>query len=113
MSMRGLQEHWDVSRGLAAWREILVEGGWAAPTWPEEYYGRNFSIEQAGAVNQAFDDHGAVGVAQGGPGRLASHTILVHGTDAQKKKYLRPILTGEASWCQLFSEPVVGLIWPD
>ncbi len=103
-----LQEHWDVSRGLAAWREILVEGGWAAPTWPEEYYGRNFSIEQAGAVNQAFDDHGAVGVAQGGPGRLASHTILVHGTDAQKKKYLRPILTGEASWCQLFSEPGSG-----
>ncbi|NKB99949.1 MAG: acyl-CoA dehydrogenase [Pseudomonadales bacterium] len=103
-----LRENWDPERGLAAWREILVEGGWAAPTWPEEYYGRNFSIEQAGAVNQAFDDHGAVGVAQGGPGRLASHTILVHGTDAQKKKYLRPILTGQASWCQLFSEPGSG-----
>jgi alkylation response protein AidB-like acyl-CoA dehydrogenase len=103
-----LTENWHPSQGLAAWREVLVEGGWAAPTWPEEYYGRNFSLDQTDAVNQAFDDHGTVGVAQAGPGRLASHTILVHGTDAQKKKYLRPILTGEASWCQLFSEPGSG-----
>jgi alkylation response protein AidB-like acyl-CoA dehydrogenase len=103
-----LQRNWDPSSGLEAWRERLVEGGWAAPSWPVEYYGRNFSEEQASAVAQAFDDHGALGVAQAGTGRLASHTILVHGNDTQKKQYLRPILTGEASWCQLFSEPGSG-----
>ncbi|MEM7097321.1 MAG: acyl-CoA dehydrogenase family protein [Pseudomonadota bacterium] len=103
-----LDKHWREDRSLVEWREILVEGGWAAPTWPEEYYGRNFSGAQAGAVADAFAEKGAVGVAQGGPGRLASHTILVHGNKAQKDKYLRPILTGEHAWCQLFSEPGSG-----
>ena len=103
-----LQEHWRADRALTEWREILVEGGWAAPSWPVEYYGRNYSSSQAAAVAQVFAEIGAVGVAQGGPGKLASHTILVHGTNAQKEKYLRPILTGEHSWCQLFSEPGSG-----
>jgi len=103
-----LQANWSPDLDLKAWREILVEGGWAAPAWPEEYFGRNFSAEQAAAVAEVFDSHGAVGVAQGGPGRLASHTILVHGNKAQKDRYLRPILTGEHAWCQLFSEPGSG-----
>ena len=103
-----LRANWDPKRSLAEWREILVEGGWAAPSWPTEYYGRNFSAAQTAAVQEVFVAEGAVGVAQGGPGRLASHTILVHGSDAQKARYLRPILTGEHSWCQLFSEPGSG-----
>ncbi|MEM7001609.1 MAG: acyl-CoA dehydrogenase family protein [Pseudomonadota bacterium] len=103
-----LNENWDVQRPLRAWREILVEGGWAAPTWPVEFFGRGFDEDQAAAVAEVFVEKGAVGVAQAGPGRLASHTILVHGTDAQKQKYLRPILTGEHAWCQLFSEPGSG-----
>ncbi|MEM9623316.1 MAG: acyl-CoA dehydrogenase family protein [Pseudomonadota bacterium] len=103
-----LQENWSTDLDLGVWRDRLVEGGWAAPAWPEEFYGRNYSPEQAAAVAQAFDAHGAVGVAQGGPGKLASHTILVHGNQAQKEKYLRPILTGEHAWCQLFSEPGSG-----
>ncbi len=103
-----LEAHWSVELSLAAWRETLVEGGWAAPSWPQAFYGRDYSPEQAAVVAQAFAEHGAVGVAQAGPGRLASHTILVHGNDAQKRKYLRPILTGEHAWCQLFSEPGSG-----
>ena len=103
-----LDEHWSPERDLREWREILVEGGWAAPTWPEAYFGRNYSASQAAVVADVFAQKGAVGVAQAGPGRLASHTILVHGTNAQKQKYLRPILTGEHAWCQLFSEPGSG-----
>ncbi len=103
-----LDENWSPVRPLKEWRETLVEGGWAAPTWPRAYYGRGFNETQAAAVQQVFAEKGAVGVAQAGPGRLASHTILTHGTDAQKRRYLRPILTGEEAWCQLFSEPGSG-----
>lgn len=103
-----LADHWRIDRSLSQWREILVDAGWAAPTWPEEYFGRGYSAEQAAAVAQAFAEAGAVGAASQGPGRLASHTILTHGTPEQKRKYLRPILTGEHAWCQLFSEPGSG-----
>ena len=50
----------------------------------------------------------AVGVARAGVRLLAAATLLEHGTDVQKKKYLRRILTGEDTWCQLFSEPGSG-----
>lgn len=103
-----LNANWSPERKLAAWRELLLEGGWAAPGWPVEYYGRGYSSDQVAVVDEVFQELGIVGVAQGGPAKLASHTILTHGTDAQKTKYLRAILTGEHSWCQLFSEPGSG-----
>ena len=39
---------------------------------------------------------------------MAAPTILRHGTDAQRHRYLRPLWTGEEVWCQLFSEPGAG-----
>ena len=51
---------------------------------------------------------GAVGVAKTGIRRLAAATLLVHGSDMQKEKFLRRSLTGEDTWCQLFSEPGSG-----
>ena len=51
---------------------------------------------------------GAVGVAKAGIRTLAAATILAHGTDLHKEKFLRRILTGEDTWCQLFSEPGSG-----
>ena len=103
-----LDDNWRIDRPLAQWRELLVDAGWAAPGWPTQYHGRGFSMAQSEAVALVFSERGVVGAAQGGPGRLASHTILAHGTDAQKQKYLRPILTGEHAWTQLFSEPGSG-----
>ncbi len=103
-----LDAHWDVRRSLGEWRELLVEEGWAAPAWPKAYFGRDYNEAEAAAVAAVFYEKGAIGAAQQGPGRLASHTLLVHGTDAQKRRYLRPILTGEHAWCQLFSEPGSG-----
>lgn len=103
-----IDSNWDPELSLRTWREKLVEGGWAMPSWPEAYFGRGFTAEQSAAVAEVFNDKGVLGVAQAGPGRLASHTILTHGTEAQKQKYLKPILTGEHAWCQLFSEPGSG-----
>jgi alkylation response protein AidB-like acyl-CoA dehydrogenase len=59
-------------------------------------------------VTAVFKEKGAVPAAQIGPRRLASETILACGSDDQKRRYLRPILTGEHAWCQLFSEPGSG-----
>jgi len=42
-----LTEHWDINRPLDEWRECLVDGGWAAPAWPVEFFGRGYSVEQA------------------------------------------------------------------
>jgi alkylation response protein AidB-like acyl-CoA dehydrogenase len=103
-----LDANWSPDRSLVEWRNILLEGGWAAPDWPEDCFGRGFDAEQVAVVNEVFAGKGAVGAAQVGPRRLAAETILVHGSDDQKKRYLPPILTGEHAWCQLFSEPGSG-----
>jgi len=103
-----LETNWDPNAPLVEWRARLVDSGWAMPAWPERWYGKGLSAAEASQVAEEFADFGAVGVASGGPGRLAAVTILEHGNDAQKEKYLRRILTGEDLWCQLFSEPGSG-----
>ena len=103
-----LEANWRVDRPLIEWREILLEGGWAAPHWPEEWYGRGFTLDQTMVVAEVFREKDVVPAAQVGPRGLASETILACGSDDQKRRFLRPILTGEHTWCQLFSEPGSG-----
>jgi alkylation response protein AidB-like acyl-CoA dehydrogenase len=59
-------------------------------------------------VRDEFRRIGAVGIPQGGGVSLAGVTILEHGSDDLKRRLLRPIVTGEDTWCQLFSEPGSG-----
>ena len=90
------------------WQGVLAEGGWAGITWPVEYGGRGgrpiegaiFNQEQArfGVSNGVF----AIAIGMVGP------TLLAHGTDDQKRRYLPPMLKGDEVWCQLFSEPEAG-----
>ncbi|MFT5098159.1 MAG: alkylation response protein AidB-like acyl-CoA dehydrogenase [Candidatus Azotimanducaceae bacterium] len=103
-----LDTNWSPDRPLLEWRNILVDGGWAATAWPREYFGRDYTREQVALVVDIFRKKGVVGAASIGPRMLASETILAMGNDMQKRKYLRPILTGEQAWCQLFSEPGSG-----
>jgi len=103
-----LDKNWSPDRSLVEWRDLLVDGGWAAPGWPSAYFGRDFSPEQSAVVDAEFARRGVVGAAQSGPRRLAAETILAHGSEDQKQRYLRPILTGQHAWCQLFSEPGSG-----
>jgi len=103
-----LDDNWDPNLSLQEWRTRLVEGGWSTTQWPSEFFGRDFTTEQAAVVTRVFNARGIVPVAQSGPRRLAAETILSMGNHDQKSRYLRPILTGEHSWCQLFSEPDSG-----
>jgi alkylation response protein AidB-like acyl-CoA dehydrogenase len=103
-----LEQNWDPTRGLVDWRHMLADSGWGVSAWPEEWHGKGLSVAQAAAVDDEIVVFGAVGVARAGIRMLAAATILAHGTGLQKEKFLRRILTGEDTWCQLFSEPGSG-----
>ena len=103
-----IDAEFDPELSLIEWRTRLLDGGWAAPLWPADWFGRGFSQEQASVVGEVFRERGVVPAASIGPRGLAAETILAHGSDDQKRRYLRPILTGEHAWCQLFSEPGSG-----
>lgn len=103
-----LEENWDPNRGLVEWRNMLADSGWGVPAWPKEWYGKGLPDGMSAVVEEEFRDFGAVGVARAGIRMLAAATILAHGNDFHKEKFLRRVLTGEDTWCQLFSEPGSG-----
>ena len=90
------------------WIELLTERGWAAPGWPKEYGGggmstmEQFILKQELAIAHAPEVGGVNGVMQMGP------TLLVHGTEEQKRELLPPMLRGEHLWAQGYSEPGAG-----
>jgi alkylation response protein AidB-like acyl-CoA dehydrogenase len=103
-----LAQNWDPNLGLVQWRNKLVDSGWGAPHWPKAWYGRDLPVGLVPIVDEEFERVGAVGVAKTGIRTLAAATILAHGSDLHREKFLRRILTGEDTWCQLFSEPGSG-----
>jgi alkylation response protein AidB-like acyl-CoA dehydrogenase len=103
-----LEANWDVNLGLVKWRNKLADSGWGMPNWPSEWYGKDLSVGLVPVVEEEFRRIGALPIPKSGIRMLAAATILNHGSDMHKEKYLRPILTGEDVWCQLFSEPGSG-----
>jgi alkylation response protein AidB-like acyl-CoA dehydrogenase len=103
-----LEANWNVDYGLVEWRNKLIDSGWGVPTWPTDWYGKGLPAGLAAVVDEEFQRIGAVGVAKAGIRRLAAATLLAHGTPAQKQQFLRRSLSGEDTWCQLFSEPGSG-----
>ncbi len=103
-----LEANWNPDLGLIEWRNKLIDSGWGVPTWPSRWLGRDLPQALEPVVEEEMQRIGAVGVAKAGIRRLAAATLLAHGTDAQKEKFLRRSLTGEDTWCQLFSEPGSG-----
>jgi alkylation response protein AidB-like acyl-CoA dehydrogenase len=91
-----------------AWQGLKFAHGWAGMHWPVEYGGKAMAAPMAAifAEEEAeFDVPGRffqVGVDMVGP------TIIEFGSDAQRARYLPPLLSGEEIWCQLFSEPGAG-----
>ncbi len=88
-------------------REKLAKKGWIAPAWPKQYGGAGLSVMRQFIMNEEFAEHrvpqvGGMGVSMVGP------TLIVHGSEEQKKEHLSRILSGEVQWCQGFSEPGSG-----
>jgi alkylation response protein AidB-like acyl-CoA dehydrogenase len=91
-----------------AWQAKLTEGGLNGVTWPAEYGGQGLGPLHQVVVNQEISRAGVPGILDViGVGMLGP-TIIAHGTEEQKQRYLAPMLTGEEIWCQLFSEPAAG-----
>ncbi len=103
-----LAETWDPNLPLVEWRKVLVASGWAIPSWPQRWHGRGLPAWADDVVGDEIRAAGAVGLPLGSGAWLAGPTILEHGPDDLRERLLRPILTGEETWCQLFSEPGAG-----
>jgi alkylation response protein AidB-like acyl-CoA dehydrogenase len=98
----------DEVRFLIDWQRRLAHGGWVGVHWPCSYGGRgattteNYILQEELARARAPEIIGRIGVNLVGP------TLIRHGTDEQKRRYLPRILAAEDLWCQLFSEPNAG-----
>jgi alkylation response protein AidB-like acyl-CoA dehydrogenase len=102
-----LAAHWNPELPRGEWRGTLADSGWAAPTWPVEWFGRGLPREARRVVSDEFRRAGARGTGQDVT-NLYANTILAHGTDEQKRAFLRPLVLGEHKGCLLYSEPGAG-----
>jgi len=90
------------------WQAELAAGRWVGIHWPHEYGGRGASPLHVAIFNSEYTRAGAPQPVNRVGINLAGPTLLAHGTDDQKRRWIGPILTAEEIWCQLFSEPDAG-----
>lgn len=90
-----------------AWQAILHERGWAAPAWPVEHGGCDWTLTQHYIFSRECALAGAPSLSPMGISMVA-HAIVAFGTPAQKDYFLPRILTGEVFFCQGYSEPESG-----
>jgi alkylation response protein AidB-like acyl-CoA dehydrogenase len=97
----GFEEHRE-------WERTLHEGGWSAVSWPEEHGGRGATLVEWLLFEEEYHAAGApIRVNQNGL-FLLGPTLMEHGTDEQKARFLPRIASGDDIWCQGWSEPNVG-----
>jgi alkylation response protein AidB-like acyl-CoA dehydrogenase len=90
------------------WSRRLFDAGYVGLHWPAAYGGSEAPITRSAIVleelarAEAPEHIGLIGIGMAGP------TIIAHGTEEQKERFLHKILSGEEVWCQGFSEPGAG-----
>jgi alkylation response protein AidB-like acyl-CoA dehydrogenase len=90
------------------WQALKYDNGWACLTWPKEFGGQGATRVQNVVWNQEEGKYKTppnifgIGIGMLGP------TIMTHGTDEQKKRFLPKMARGDEVWAQLFSEPDAG-----
>jgi alkylation response protein AidB-like acyl-CoA dehydrogenase len=102
-----LAANWTPGVDRAGWANLVVEAGWAVPSWEPEWYGRGLSDAQSRLVAAEF---AAVGAPGCGHDRANLFACTLHdvGTDEQKRRLIPPSIRGESKWCLLYSEPGAG-----
>ena len=91
-----------------AWHRKLYEGGYLGMGWPKEYSGGGARPMEQAVVADEMARVNAPAPTNGLGLGIVGPTIIVHGNEPQKKRYLQKILTAEEMWCQLYSEPNAG-----
>ncbi|MHB1418181.1 MAG: acyl-CoA dehydrogenase family protein [Bacillota bacterium] len=99
-------------KALIEWENKLYQGGFSGISWPKEYGGQGLGLveeiifnQEFGKVSGNFSD--ITGINDIGK-HLLGPTLLIYGTEEQKKRFIPPLLRGEEIWCQGFSEPNAG-----
>lgn len=99
---RNLHDRWNRMRSF---QRALYEGGWVALTYPTEFGGQGLGPAEEAILSEELALAGAPSLV---PLGHLGRPLLSHGTDAQRARYLPPLLAVEEIWCQGFSEPEAG-----
>ena len=97
-------DDWDLNRVI---RQKMAEKGWLTMHWPEEYGGQNASPVKSAIFNEEISYMRAPGRDIFGV-RMLGPTLMIHGSEEQKKTHLPAVAKGEIQWCQGYSEPESG-----
>ena len=97
----------DAKAAAIEWERAVQSRGWVAPHWPSEYGGAGMTPMEQFILKQEMasalaPDVGGQGVSMLGP------TLIAHGTEEQKTRFLPATLSGEIAWAQGYSEPSAG-----
>src|ERR1700712_303542 len=84
------------------WLAMVVDAGYAVPTWPAEWFGRGLDARAAATIGTAFAAVGAPGARQDRH-NLSANTLLAFGTETLKRELIRPLLLDEVTMCLLYS----------
>jgi alkylation response protein AidB-like acyl-CoA dehydrogenase len=90
------------------WQRMLYEGGWVAISWPREHGGRGATVIERWLFEEELDRAGAPYPPGTANVDMIGQAVLRHGSDAQRNRFLKRLLSGEDWWCQGFSEPGAG-----
>lgn len=93
---------------LKSWQRTVYEGGWAGISWPKAYGGRGASLVERLIFDQEMAAAKAPALLNVLGLEIVGPTMIVHGTEEQKKAHLVHILSGDEIWSQGYSEPNAG-----
>ena len=104
LSDEGEDEDWGLTLEM---RKKLADKGWLTMAWPEEYGGAGASHMMQVIFAEEMAYHRAPGRDIFGT-RMMAPTLMIHGSEDQKREHLPPVARGEVQWCQGYSEPESG-----
>ncbi|MGZ4676733.1 MAG: acyl-CoA dehydrogenase family protein [Acidimicrobiia bacterium] len=90
------------------WQRRIFDAGFAGIHWPVEHGGRGLTVEHTAAWTSLCAEQSVPPFLNMVGCVLTAGALFTFGTDTQRAEHLRPIITGEQVWCQLFSEPGAG-----
>jgi alkylation response protein AidB-like acyl-CoA dehydrogenase len=94
--------------GIRRWHQQLYDAGYVGVTWPTAYGGQGRGHVENALLQEELVLSGAPPVTNGLGIGLCGPAIIHHGSEVQKKRFLRPMLRAEEMWCQGYSEPGAG-----
>ena len=97
----------DIARAKA-WQAKKFDAGWAVLTWPKEFGGQGLGRLENVIFNQEEAKYQTPPPVYGIGHGMLGPTIMAHGNQAQKDRFVKEMARGQVIWCQLFSEPAAG-----